>query len=233
MLSALLQDYLVPLLTPITTLVAGYFALRVYRSQKEDEKRNAANVIILEIASAEDALKKISVDKPYADPKVILMPFSSWDRYKHLLVSDFSGYKDEWDKITGFYSQCEEYDNAMAGQNDMEDAKTKAMIVEMQRVLSKYAATYIEDLIDTDEQERDSLPTQYKAKRDMFIDIYTGSINKNAAIDHYTPQRFTNSAKHALGVIDRSISTSTAGKRLKEIATHPKHTTLDRLLQRP
>ena len=44
------------LLNPITTLIVGFAAYFLYKKQKEDEKRDAANIILLEIESAERQL---------------------------------------------------------------------------------------------------------------------------------------------------------------------------------
>lgn len=109
MLLTFWQNYLDPLfksdfLLVLATFIAGYIGLRVYRNQKEDEKRSAAGVIVQEIESAEEALKKVSVDQPYTEPRVTLMATASWDKYKHLLVSDFASHRDELDKISGFYT---------------------------------------------------------------------------------------------------------------------------------
>lgn len=113
----------------------------------------------------------------------------------------------------------------------MVDTNTKAMIIEMQRILATYTEGYIEDLEKTkDEEARTLLTTQYRAKRDLLIDVYTGVVSRSAPIDHYTPQKFSDSAKHSLGIIDRNISTSSAGERLKSLAVRRKKTFLDRLV---
>jgi hypothetical protein len=49
----------------LATFAAGYIAWRVYRNEKEDEKRDASNVIILEIERAETGLTQLSIDQPF------------------------------------------------------------------------------------------------------------------------------------------------------------------------
>src|SRR5579862_2127642 len=85
----------------LSTFGAGYIAWNVYKSQKSDEKRNAANVILLEIEGAEEGLRKVSPQKPFLDDgDAVLMRTASWDKYKHLFVSDFASHRNEWGKIS-------------------------------------------------------------------------------------------------------------------------------------
>jgi hypothetical protein len=221
------QHYLGPLLRSnvfivLATFLAGYIVWRVYQNQLADEKRSAANVVLLEIEGAEEALKKVTTDKPFSEERLVLMETASWDKYKHLFVSDFIGFKDEWNKITDFYSQCKGYDEAVVGQNEMTDYNTKQMIVNQQRILSDFALKHNNELAgeSKDEKSKAALKQEYKAKRTQFVDVYTGIVSRDAPIDHYTPVRFYNDAKRILGIVDRNLSTSTAGVRLKELATH-------------
>ena len=220
------QIYLGPLLRSnffiiIATFFAGFIVLRVYRNQQDDEKRNAANIILLEIEEAEEALRNVNIDKPFAssdEPDTILLKSASWDKYKHLFVADFAGYRDELKKISDFYDQCNQYDDAVADQNAMGDDNTRAMIVNLQAVLTKFAEAYFTEIVKADPKDIATLRQQYLAVRDQFNDIYMGITSRNAPINHYVLQKFTDNAKRALGVIDRNLSTSTAGKKLKEIA---------------
>lgn len=221
------QHYLDPTLRSnfllvVTTAVGGYIVWRVYRNQKDDEKRSAANIVLLEIERAEEELKKISVDRVFTgedEDDVMLMKTSSWDEYKHFFVQDFFGHHDELAKISDFYALCEKYDDAVAGQNDMIDTNTKEMIQNYQGILAKSTEEYLEALKDTkDEKTKAELKQQYLAGRKLFDDAYTGRVSRDAPISHYTPVRFANNAKRALSTIDRNLSTSSAGQRLKKIA---------------
>ena len=223
------QHYLGPFLRSnffivLSTFAAGYIAWRVYQSQKSDEKRNAANVILLEIEGAEEGLRKVSPQKPFLDDGyVVLMRTASWDSYKHLFVADFANYRNEWDKIAEFYAQCENYDKAVTAQNETRDDNKRELIANVQRVLAGYADQRAAQLQpDGDdfknEETREKLEQRYRAKRQRFMDVIVGVISKTDQINHYVPQQFFNDAVRALGAIDKNLSTTTAGIRLRELA---------------
>lgn len=135
----------------IATYLAGYIVFRVYKSQKLDEKKNAANIIVLEIERAENKLKEITVNKsvPGTEGKadIILMPIMSWDSYKHLFISDFTNFRAEWEKITDFYSLCTQYDNAIVANSKVLDDNTIQLTVNYQRILADQAAKYAKKTI--------------------------------------------------------------------------------------
>jgi len=183
----------------IATFAAGYIALRVYQKQKNDEKRNAANVIVLEIEGAEEGLRKVSVDRPFTgndEADTVLMKTTSWDKYKHLFVADFLQDRNEWNKIADFYTQCGEYDTAVVGQNEMTDFNTQQMIANQQQVLAKYAEEYSIQLSNAKtEKEKTKFGNEYIARRTQFIGDYTGGVEGHIAqINLYIPVRFSNNA---------------------------------------
>lgn len=207
---------------------------RVYQSQKADEKRNAANVILLEIEGAEDGLRKVNVTKPFSDDgDVILMRTASWDKYKHLFVADFVNYRNEWDKIAEFYALCENYDKAVASQNETIEDNKRELISNVQRVLAGYADQRAAELAPDrddfkDEEKREALERRYRAKRQRFMDVTVGIVSQAAQIDQYIPKKFNMDANRSLDAIDKNLSTSTAGMRLRELAA-PRKSILKRL----
>jgi len=203
----------------LATLGAGYVALRVYQNQKRDEKRNAASILLLEIGGAEDALTKVNSDKPIVgidEADVFLMKTSSWDKYKYLFATDFKD-KNEFSKISEFYDKCKEYDDAVRLRNASFYHNQKQLRINAHRIIARYTDEYAINLEGAkDEEQKDTLSRKYMAKRKLFEDAYIGQDAPN--IFTYLPLQPFNNAKRVLGTIDRNLSTSSAGERLKELA---------------
>lgn len=108
----------------IATFLVGLFAIYLYIKQKEDQKRDAANVIIAEIRQAErliDQFKKRGVgnDTPYQ-----LLPSNNWVKYNYLFINDLD--QDEIEHINNFYSQCFVLDKAIDQINIAHELRNKS-----------------------------------------------------------------------------------------------------------
>jgi len=208
----------------LVALLVGIAAYRVYYKRKHDEKRDAASILFLEIQGAEDALTKVSVDKPISDiddPDIFLMKTASWDKYRHLFVKDFENI-NEFNKITEFYDKCKEYDDAVRLRNSSFYHNQKVLRSNAHNALRRYLEQYIEDTKNmTDQSQLDVIYNKYLAKRQLFKDQYLNS-SKAPEIFTYMPSQPFNNAKRVLGTIDRNLSTSIAGEVLKNLA-NPKH----------
>ncbi len=89
----------------LTTLLVGGVAIWLYIKQKKDQKREAAEIILMEIRAAERTLSQIkeaSIGENIRN--LFIMPVNNWNKYNHLFVKDFD--RDEWDSINSFYSKC-------------------------------------------------------------------------------------------------------------------------------
>lgn len=233
------QHYLSPFLRSnffivVSTFAAGYIAWRIYQNQKEDAKRNAANVIMLEIEGAEEGLRKVTTQKPFnEDEPVVLLHNSSWDKYKHLFVQDFIGSRNEWNKISDFYAQCENYDKATRDYGTTRKDNQRELIANVQRVLAGYADQHAAQLEPSgsdfiNEETRKKLEQQYIDKRQRFMNVIVGVVSQTAQINHYIPKQFEIEAVRALGLIDKNLSTNSAGIKLRNLAT-PKRSRLESL----
>ncbi len=204
----------------LVALIVGVAAYRVYYKQKRDEKRNAANILILEIQSAEDGLTRLTLEKPIleiSDADVFLMRVASWDNYKHLFVKDFKDI-NEFNKITDFYNKCKEYDDAVRLRNASFFHNQKVLRANTHAALRKCLEDYVK-VIDGEEDQAilDELYKKYLVKRQLILDmLVTG--NKGPGIFTYIPNQPDLAAKRVLGSIDRNLSTSTPGEVLKVVA---------------
>jgi hypothetical protein len=201
----------------LVTLIAASIAFGLYRKQKNDEKRDAANTILLEIEGAERQLTKVSEDKPFPnidEEDVYLMRASSWDEFKYLFVNNFD--RNEWDKITDFYRRCHDYDEAVTYHNLNSKKNLQALRVNMQRVLANYADEYTRSIEGKTEEEFTELEIKYINRRQTFINIYG-----NTSTTHmysYIPIKPQNDAKRALKGLETSLSLTSVGIKLKQLS---------------
>jgi len=207
----------------VATYVAGYIGFRIYKSQKQDEKRNAANIIVLEIERAEKGLTNLTVSDPIPSMDsgniIVLMPTVSWDNYKHLFIADFVNRRAEWEKITDFYTLCAQYDESVVQNAKVLSRNTIERAVNYQRILANLAGKHAIDrmeITDTDELIKDQ--QKYLLKRQKISEEVIGSNDYGADLRQYTPKLYNQRASEILGIIDRNISVSTAGQEIKKIA---------------
>jgi hypothetical protein len=208
----------------LVTLVVGTVAFRIYNKQKVDAKRDAANVILLEIQSAEQQLQIITQNQtPGAlAENFYLMKNSSWDKYRYHFVRDFD--RNEWDKITDFYNKCLEYDTATESFNSSWGSNVKNAQAHVLRILADYAQAFVNDLGGAKTAEKkDAIRKKYEAKKAEFISSY-GVIQNDQNFDapyFYNPQKPVIQAKAVLDTIETSLSLTSVGVKLKNMATNP------------
>jgi len=203
-------------ITPITTVIVGSVAYVVYLRQKRDVKRDAANIILIEIINAERQLSLIlSADRPTELPKLLTMPNHSWDQYKYHFVKDFK--QNEWDKITMFYSRCLKYDRAV----EYNDSFFKEDIIRIRDNTHKYVAEIAKEFTDefplastitafTKAQE--NLVKSFKDKRTTFEQFY----GENKFF--YSPLQPINEATEALKSLDTNLSVTSVGTKLTKLS---------------
>jgi hypothetical protein len=202
----------------LVALGAATIAYRVYSKQKRDTKRDAANIVLLEIENAEQQSEKVSFDKPFTDindEDVFLMPVASWDKYKYLFVRDFD--RNEWDKITNFYRKCHSYDQSVVFHNASLDHNMKQLRVNVQRELAEYASEYASKYAGANETDKETVKQEYIRKRNNFTDLYTGSEKIDPIIFTYIPTKAFIDAKRALSNLETSLSLTSVGIKLKKL----------------
>jgi hypothetical protein len=203
--------------TGFTALVAaigatlGYY---IYNQQKKDSKRDAANIILLEIQSAERILLQVgeSVSKENL-PNKFTMQTESWSKYKYLFVRDFD--RDEWDAITDFYNGCKLYDEAVSYNSSFFQKNEEQIRVNMLRVPAEYIREYLDaTVIDDEEQEKSRLENAFN-KANEFQKIY---LSRAGSLLLYSPQKPLNDAKSVFESINKTISHGSVGIKLKRLA---------------
>ena len=197
------------------TILVGLGAFEVYRRQKRDHKKTAARIILIEIENAERKLQTLTnqegdelVENTY------LMPSASWKIYRHLFAQDFL--PREWDTITNFYERCAQYDEAVRFDSMSFTQNTEAYRKSINLVLAFQASQLISgiDHSDTPEQTGASVREEYIKFRDSVTSLYMSPNN----LYMYKPVKALNDAAAATESIDRTISLTSIGLKLKRIA---------------
>ena len=205
----------------LATLVVGTTAFFIYRKQKRDAKRDAANVILLEVESAEQQLQIITQNQAPGSlaENIFLMKNSSWEKYRYFFVRDFD--RNEWDKITDFYNKCLQYDAAVAYNSNYFGSNVEKAQSHILRILANYADTYIEDVEKaTTQTSKAKLREAYEAKKTNFLNAYGVIQNDDnfTAPYFYNPQKPVIEAKSVLDTIETNISLTSVGIKLKRMA---------------
>lgn len=131
--------------------VGAITAYWIYKRNIRQHKKDAANILLLEIQNAKRQMAVVSKQfKDAADDETkmlaedtFLMPNESWNKYKYLFVRNFD--RDEWDNISTFYDKCYLFDKAVRHNNEAfpqnAEQLRNAMYESVRAVLSEYVDT--------------------------------------------------------------------------------------------
>ena len=142
------QQYLGPFLNSsffigLVTILVGTAAYVIYYLQRRDRKREVANIILLEIQSAERKLKLIKAslakDPPSLPGDLRLLPSENWSEHRYLFIRDLD--RDEWDSVTTFYDKCQLIDETIRYNNEAFWRDVEQIRANKQRILADYAKT--------------------------------------------------------------------------------------------
>lgn len=213
------------------TLIVGLLAFIVYKLQRRDAKKDAAKILLNEITSAQDSVIAIKKGKRKGDQLITgeesIMPSRSWEKYKHLFVSDFEA--RDWTRISEFYKQCAALDKAIELQASFFDKNQQAIRTELYSAFNAFVQSelakaeegaYNVTLPDgttkvTDEAAQrfqDLVGTKISGYADLFIDL----LKKNRGI--YSPVKPLEDAEILVQDIETKLLDSDAGRKLKSIA---------------
>lgn len=112
-----------PLFIAVLGTAGAITAYALYKKKIRENKKDAANILLLEIQNAKRQItiaKKQFNDAGENELKMLaedtfLMPNESWNKYKYLFVRNFD--RDEWDAISSFYEKCALFDKAVTHNN--------------------------------------------------------------------------------------------------------------------
>jgi len=203
----------------LVTIAVGTVAFIIYRIQKRDRKREASNIILLEIQSAERKLllikKSLAKDPATLPNDLRLLPTENWSQFNYLFIRDFD--RDEWDSLTDFYNKCKLIDETIKYNNDAFWDDVQQIRANKQRLLADYADDATKKLEGTVDNvtEKDATTVQtFNDLTEKFDKLYMSRQDRYS----YTPNKTVNDAKMYVGEIDLRISQSNIGTKLKKFA---------------
>ncbi|MHA7966722.1 hypothetical protein ACX93W_21660 [Paenibacillus sp. CAU 1782] len=178
-------------------LIVGLFAFISYKVVKNDERRNAASIVLMEIRSIEDELNRLKDAKDlYATRPVISS--NEWKTYKHILISELD--YDEYTSIENLYRMASNIEQ----ERQLYREHIEITIKEKARAFQEHASLIATQLWDKEKRE------------------YDERINKVAALFFpTTPEfkgRFPKELLEKLLNDYYPVTTTTAGQKIKFIA---------------
>jgi hypothetical protein len=185
----------------IATFIVGLFALYLYIKQQEDEKKDAANILLLEIRNAEGTLYYIKTNGTINAYTQILST-DSWNKFKHLFVEDLD--RDEFEALNNFYNQAALVDKFIGQANTLPQ-----QLLEKGRYVQEALVGLAREFAN--EPDDNFRKINYDTKKTRFIKL----INDENFL--FTPSMPIENIKNAIGTIG-FITTTTIGKKLKKIA---------------
>jgi len=185
----------------LVILIVGFFVFISYKLTKNDERKNAALIVLMEIRGIEDQLLKLKDARDYYITSPV-MSTNEWNKYKHMLIDEMD--YDEYNVIEGFYHLAERIER----ERKLLREQIEITIKEKARAFQEQAATIANQMWD---QEKQTYDERVKKISDLFF--------------RSTPEfsgRFTRELMVKLLQEINPVTTTTAGLKIKKIAKEAK-----------
>ncbi len=192
-----------------STLGTGWFAIRVFKLQKLDEKVNAAVSILFEIRNAEEKLEILreqlnsenSIDLPS------VLPVNSWIKYSHLFAKDFDG--DELKLMNNFYNSCSSVEDLVNRQNNFIWVATEQRAKTAQKLLGDIHIEFQRDV--SGGMNTTDAKTKFDNERAGITQFYGDEGY------FYAPKKTIEGLKFEITKFQK-VTTTTCGAKLKKLA---------------
>jgi len=200
-------------LLAIVTFLVGLIAFVIYEKQQNDNKKDAATIIMLEMQHAEDKLaiaKESIISSGLIKEDVFLMPTSAWEKYKYLFVRDFGD--KELEDISSFYEKCKLYDEVVRYNNSFFVKNEEQIRTNLQSSLADYTKSYMSELISTTrDEEKNAAHDEYKKLINDFATTFMQEVTSSTSQYFYRPKKAFEDAKVLVNLIRTDMSTSSIG----------------------
>jgi hypothetical protein len=180
----------------IIQVTIAAMALFIFYLKNKREKENIARIILIEIRSTEQRIRDIKENGVHRDTKPII-PINSWEKYKHFFARDLD--TDEFTLINDFYHRSIRIEAARIQFLNIFNES----IIEKARIFQLKLAENIENNINNSSEQ--------KTYRNIFLEKFN---QEDYIFTNAEPSRII---KFEIKNID-SVTTSTAGKKIKKIA---------------
>lgn len=225
------QHYLVRFLNSsffiaLTTFLVGWAAYLLYLRQLKDQKKTAANLVVLEIKSAAQQLKEI--EKIYTQYKVLrdskqdvsnqkmfpekiqIMKTENWPKYRHLFSSSTS--PELLSEIDEYYLNCHYLDEALSNIDGVFSKNEAEIRTNMFSTIAKYMNSAADGILTnpTNDPEiakkNNDLVEDYKNKLDAFKNAFPTAYS-------YRPIKYFNDAEYYAELL---INSKLTARRVEE-----------------
>ncbi|NTW30856.1 MAG: hypothetical protein HGA33_06245 [Candidatus Moranbacteria bacterium] len=195
----------------LMTFIVGLVAWSTYYIRQRDNKRDAANIILLELQNAERQIKRISerIKDDVLKENVYVMQTESWNRYKYLFVRDFD--RDEWDSISDYYQRCLLIDSSISHQSSLFQKNEEQLRINIQKDFADRMKEVVEE---KDAEKKQSLLSIKREEAEEFLN----QMIKNNDRTCYSPKKPINDVKQNLENWNMSILMTSIGVKLKRLA---------------
>lgn len=192
--------------SPIVTIVVGLFAFIIYRKQKHDNRKSAANIVLLEIQHIEKAVKRTR-DALYSDNinniELDIVRDDVWSKYGHLFTNSLDN--DEWELTSNFFQDAKLLDEAVKKSRESFNEDVAQIRVNKQRVIADLAKNIVND-------PTEELIKLFSTQAAAFDKLYMSAQEQHL----YTPMKYTTDARHYCENLG-NISSTSVGIKLKKI----------------
>ncbi len=213
-------------LIALITLGVGSLALYIYKKQQTEAKKDAANILLLEIKNAESQLmqaKEIILRDKIIPESIFSMKTSSWSKYSYLFIRDLTD--EEWRLINDFYEKCRQYDEVVEYNNTFFKKNEEQIRVNLHQTLTDYTKILLKQVGDSfemnDEEVRDRQNQrnlkEYKDRLSGFYDTFMSEVTSAESKYFYSPQKTFKDAEVLIQTIRLDLSTSTIGIKLGKV----------------
>lgn len=208
------------------TIAVGSLAIYIYKKQQSDAKKDAANIILLEIKNAEAQLvqaKEIILRDKIIPESIFAMKTSSWNKYGYLFIRDLTD--EEWRLVNSFYERCRQYDEVVEYNNTFFKKNEEQIRVNLHQAIADYTkdmltkvgkAFEIEDDKEREEKNQEIIK-EYKDLTSSFYDSFMGELTSSNSKYFYSPQKTFHDAEVLINTIRVDLSTGTIGTKFDHI----------------
>jgi hypothetical protein len=211
----------------IVTLLSVAVVFIIYFLRRRDYKRDAANIILLELKNSVERLNEArktykngqAQNPPYISfpDRLRLMPTASWTKYKYLFVRSLE--PEQWRMISDYYDNCHEFDAALEHRDSAFNLNEEKIRVGIQQNISEIAMATAKKLKPNPNAdpairaENEKLENEAK----VLCDEAT-RLNITKLVYIYNPDKSFRDAKYYFDLLPENVVETPTGQKIKRLA---------------
>jgi hypothetical protein len=220
-----------PATLTLVTLLAGLTAGYLYSKQRRDSQKDAADIILREIKSAEEMLptaKRIIEDAKEngAPEKIQVMKNGSWPKLQHVLARRLP--QDVMRSIGEFYDNCQLLDEALDAIDQSFYMNAHEVRASQFRVVADLLEARVKATKPNPNNDPGILTANEKVEQDYLRKTADFKSNWPALNVTYTPVRVASDAEKYLELLPRNLSQTRVGDKLRRVSAGSWRRLLDR-----